>query len=108
MASSGYLTINDGIMPDASSARGLSTSFSVNLECSQNAAETNGSYAFKVYFSKTINRLAPIGNPVKNAKMLISKYAGCDEAAKVRKVVLALARIKLSVSQEQFRFRLTE
>lgn len=108
MASYGYLTINDGIMPDSSVARGLSTSFAVGLDCSPQNAVSNRGYVHKAFFSKTINRIASTRNPVKNAKMVVSEYAGCDEASKVRNRVLALARIKLSISQEQFRFRLPE
>jgi hypothetical protein len=108
MASYGYLTINDGVMADASVGPGIATSFSVGLGCSQNAVSLNGNLYAKAYFSKTINRIASVKNPIKSAKMFVSEYAGCNEASMVRNRAVAMARIKLSISQEEFRFRLPE
>lgn len=107
MSSYGHLKVNDGIRPDASVGPGISTSFSVGLGCSQNAIRTIGGGArSKAYFSKVFNRIAPMANPIRNAKFFVSEYAGCDEASMVRSRALALARVKLSISNEEFRFRL--
>lgn len=108
MASYGYATINDGVMADASAGGGINTSFMVHLGCSQNAISIGGNVYSKAYFSKTLERIASIKNPVKAAKRVVSEYAGCDEASMFRNRVLALARIKLSVSSEQFRFKVPE
>lgn len=110
MTSYGQLTINDGVLPDASATSSISTSFSVVLTCSQNVLSLGPNSAIshvdRVFFSKTINRVAPSRNPVGRAKSLISGFAGCREASLVRKRVLAMSRIRLSISEEEFRFRL--
>lgn len=111
MTSYGQLTINDGVLPDSSATSSISTSFSVVLTCSQNVLSLGPtssvlSHGNKVSFSKTINRVAPSRNPVGRAKSLISGFAGCREADMVRKRILAMSRIRLSISEEEFRFRL--
>jgi hypothetical protein len=106
MASQGQLTINDGILSDSSATSSMSTSFSVVLTCSQNVLSLDGTYADRVSFSKTFNRVAPSRNPIKRAKALISNFADCYEADIVRKRVLAMSRIRLSISEEEFRFKL--
>lgn len=97
----GYLVVNDGIMPDGSVDSSRLTSFRVGLECVQRTP--NGT----TRFSKNINRMTS-HNPIAKAKMMISEYAGCDEASKVRKTVIAISRLRISVSQDEFRFRLPE
>ena len=104
MASSGYLLLNDGILPDSSVGSDLS-SFELGLSCSAFAANAQGVHAG---FSKSLRRVASSRNPIRNAKLMISSYAGCDEASIVRKRVIAMSKIRLSVSGEEFRFRLPE
>lgn len=111
MTSYGQLIINDGVLPDASATSSISTSFSVVLTCSQNVLSLGSinspvSHGNRVSFSKTINRVAPSRNPVGRTKNFISGFAGCREASLVRKRILAMARIRLSISEEEFRFRL--
>lgn len=106
MESYGCLTINDGIFPDASATSSISTSFSVVLTCSQNALSLDGKSAERVLFSKKFHRIAPSKNTIARAKRFISDFAGCDEARIVRLRALAMSRIRLSISEEEFRFRL--
>lgn len=61
-----------------------------------------------VGYSKSIKRLAQGGNPVRSATSLVSDLAGCDEAHKVRRRAIALSRIRKTISEETFRFRLGE
>lgn len=68
--------------------------------------ETIASFRMTNVFSKRLDRIASSKNPIKSAKSAISEYAGCYEAAMVRKRAIALSRIRLSISGEQFRFRL--
>jgi len=108
-SSYGYLKINDGIMPDSSQTSDPFTSFSVGLECSQNTVSLSGVVSGSgVQFSKTIHRIAPNKNPIGNAKLFVSHYAGCGEASMLRNRILAMSRIRISVSEEEFRFRLPE
>lgn len=103
----GYLVVNDGIMGDSSSPRDLS-SFSVTLGCSSTAASLSTSTPPKISanYSKTLKRMASSKNPMKRAKRVVSEYAGCDEASIVRKRAIALASRRISISGEEFRFRL--
>jgi hypothetical protein len=95
MVAYGSLIINDGASDESSF--GVS-SLSVSLSCSFVPAG--------ISYSKKINRIASSKNPMKAAKSIISEYAGCDEASIVRKRAIALSRIRLSISGEEFRFRL--
>ena len=60
----------------------------------------------RVSYSRSYKRLASGGNTLKDAKDFISRFAGCDEAHKVRGRAIALSRIKNSISGETFRFPL--
>lgn len=88
MSSYGYLLINEG-------NKNIS-SFEIGLSC----------YEMQTQFSKFLRRIDDSKNPIKKAKMFISKYAGCDEASIVRKRIIAISRIKKTISGEKFRFRL--
>ena len=57
-------------------------------------------------YTKSLKRLASGGNPVAGAKLLVSEFAGCDEAHKVRGRAIALSRIHKTISGEVFRFPL--
>lgn len=57
-------------------------------------------------YSKTYKRLASGGNPLKDAKNFVATLAGCEEAHKLRKRVIALSRIKKTIYGETFRFPL--
>jgi hypothetical protein len=59
-----------------------------------------------VGYKKSIKRLAQGGNPVASATRLVSDLAGCDEAKKVRGRAIALSRIRKTISEETFKFRL--
>jgi hypothetical protein len=109
MESRGYLVVNDGIMPDASVGSSDKLSFRVGLRCSQRAVSLTGATS-SIYadFSKVINRIAPVKNPVRKAKTLVSEYAGCDEASMLRKRIIAIARTKISISGDEFIFRIPE
>lgn len=86
-------------------------SFVVELNYSDRAfrlSERNGRFSsdMSVSYSKQFKRLASGGNPLKAAKDFVAQFAGCDEAHKLRKRVIALARIKKTVDGEVFRFPL--
>lgn len=57
-----------------------------------------------VSYSRQFKRLASGGNPLKDAKEFVAMFAGCDEAHKLRKRAIALARTKRSISGIAFRF----
>jgi hypothetical protein len=57
-------------------------------------------------YSKTIKRIVSLKNPIAKAKTAVSEYAGCDEASMVRKRAIAMASRRVSISGEEFRFRL--
>lgn len=100
MPSYGRLTINDGILPDARSSS--MASFSLNITCFQNVYNGSG----LVSFSKSFERVASSRNPLDKAKLFLSRFIGCDEAARVRRRILAISKTKVSISEEEFRFRL--
>lgn len=59
-------------------------------------------------YSRTYKRLASGGNPLKDAKEFVAQFAGCDEAHKLRKRVIALARTRRTICGEAFRFPLED
>lgn len=73
-------------------------SFVVSDGLNKSATDISVSYA------RQFKRLASGGNPLKDAKEFVAKFAGCDEAHKLRKRVIALARTKSSISGIAFRF----
>lgn len=84
-------------------------SFVVELNYSDRAfrlSERNGRFSsdMSVSYSKQFKRLASGGNPLKAAKDFVAQFAGCDEAHKLRKRVIALAKIRKTVDGEVFRF----
>lgn len=57
-----------------------------------------------VEYSKSIRRVASASNPTRDLKRLVAQFSGCDEASKLRKRIIALSRIRNSISGETFRF----
>jgi hypothetical protein len=87
------------------------TTFLVDLHYHDSAfsyGTGKGFYAtdVRVSYSRSYKRLASGGNTLKDAKEFISRFAGCDEAHKVRGRAIALSRIRSSISGEVFRFPL--
>ncbi len=87
------------------------TTFLVDLHYHDTAfsyGSGKGFYAtdVRVSYSRSYKRLASGGNTLKDAKEFISRFAGCDEAHKVRGRAIALARTRTSISGEVFRFPL--
>lgn len=58
-----------------------------------------------VGYNKTVKRLAT-GQTISSAKRLVSEFAGCSEAHKVRGRAIALLRMRKTISGEVFRFPL--
>lgn len=85
--------------------------FVVSLNYSEQAYSLTGgmkrpSVGVVANYSQTFKRLASGGNPLKDAKNFVTQFAGCAEAHKLRKRVIALARMRKSISGESFRFPL--
>lgn len=108
--SSGSLDLGSGVISLFYSAASSSSSSSVALQTflivDYIYEETVSSFRMTNTFSKRIDRIASSKNPMKAAKAAVAEYAGCYEAAMVRKRAVALSRIRLSISGEEFRFRL--
>lgn len=73
-----------------------------SLEAGKSPYATNVS----ANYSRTYKRLASGGNPLKDAKNFVASFAGCEEAHKLRKRVIALSRIRKTIYGETFRFPL--
>lgn len=58
----------------------------------------------QIEFEKKISRIAPSKNALSEVTTRVAEYAGCYEAKKIRKKIIALSRIHNSVSTESFRF----
>lgn len=102
MKSYGNLVIYEDLAADLAS-------FKVDLFCSSRPVFLGGGSEAAIplaEYSKTIRRIAPSKNPLRLAKKAVSDYAGCDEASIVRKRIISLAKTRLSISGETFRFRL--
>jgi hypothetical protein len=87
------------------------TTFLVDLHYEDRAfsyGSGKGFYAteLRVSYSRSYKRLASGGNTLKDAKEFVSRFAGCEEAHKLRKRAIALSRIRNSISGESFRFPL--
>jgi len=87
------------------------TTFIVELNYSERAfrlSERDGRFApeMSVEYARQFKRLASGGNPLKDAKNFVAKFAGCNEAHKLRKRVIALSRMRNTISGESFRFPL--
>jgi hypothetical protein len=87
------------------------TTFVVELNYSERAfrlSERDGRFVpeISVEYSRQFKRLASGGNPLKDAKNFVAKFAGCNEAHKLRKRVIALSRMRNTISGETFRFPL--
>jgi hypothetical protein len=59
-------------------------------------------------YSKEYKRIAPDKNTVADLKSFVAQFAGCDEADKLRKRIVALTQLHGSVSSESFRFGVNE
>lgn len=97
--------------PRPSASASKSTTLVVDLYYNDHAylyAGRKAPIATSVYvgYSKSVKRLAQGGNPVGSATRLVSDIAGCDEAKKFRGRAIALSRIRKTISEETFRFRL--
>lgn len=100
--SSGIISLSYAVASSSSSSEALRTGLIVDYRYE----ETVSSFRMTNTFSKRIDRIASSKNPMKSAKSVVAEYAGCYEAAMVRKRAVALSRIRLSISGEEFRFRL--
>jgi hypothetical protein len=58
----------------------------------------------QIEYEKKILRIAPSKNVLSQATQKIAEYTGCYGAKKLRKIVIALSRIRNTVSEESFRF----
>lgn len=103
---------NDGALrPPVLMSKPGSTTFVVDLFYNERAylygGWKNPTFAgLNTDYSRSVRRLAPGGNPLAAAKRVVSEYAGCDEAHKVRGRAIALSRIRKTISGEVFRFPL--
>lgn len=61
-----------------------------------------------VEYGKTFTRIASDRNPVADVKRFTAQFAGCDEAVKLRRRMIAISRIHKSISDETFRFGLVQ
>lgn len=59
-------------------------------------------------YSREYKRIAPDKNTVADLKSFVAQFAGCDEAHKLRKRILALTSLRGSISSETFRFGIGE
>jgi hypothetical protein len=57
-----------------------------------------------VNYDKQYIRATSDKNPVGRAKSFIAQFAGCEEAQKVRRRMIALSKIRPSISNTSFRF----
>lgn len=55
-------------------------------------------------YSKHYKRISSSKNPVAAVKSFVSQFSSCDEAHKLRKRMIAMERIRNSISEETFRF----
>lgn len=97
----------EAIPPRLEPKSGLKT-FVVDLYYSENRVVYSGgrvlSTDLKIDYSKQFTRIASDRNPVKDTKAFVAQFAGCDEASKLRKRIIALSRIHNSISNETLRF----
>lgn len=102
----------DGALaPTSLSQKPGGTTFVVELNYNDNArlyveGKSPAATRIPVGYSKTYTRVAPSGSPLRAATDFVAKYAGCDEAQKVRRRAIALSRIHKTISGETFRFSL--
>lgn len=108
----GLVRINGALQPKAGTGvRAGGTTFLVDLHYHDRAysyGTGKGFYAtdIGVSYSRSYKRLAAGGNTLKDAKEFVSRFAGCEEAHKLRGRAIALSRIRSSISGEVFRFPL--
>lgn len=108
----GLVRINGALQPPAGTTiKPGGTTFLVDLHYHDRAYAYGSGKEFYateigVSYSRSYKRLASGGNTLKDAKEFISRFAGCDEAHKLRKRIIATARTKASISGMEFRFPL--
>lgn len=61
-----------------------------------------------VSYDKQFRRISSDKNPVRDVKSFIANIAGCAEASKIRRRMIALSRIHDTISEEVFRFGVQE
>jgi hypothetical protein len=107
----GLVRIGGALAPSRTSTHNHEgTTFVVDLNYSE-PVRTLGEgrqYAtdMSVSYSRRYKRLSSGGNPLKDAKSFVSQFAGCEEAHKLRKRIIAIAKTKKSISDLSFRFPL--
>lgn len=110
----GMVRIGGALQPEVgSSIKPGGTTFLVDLHYHDRAysyGSGTGLYATEigVSYSRSFKRLASGGNVLKDAKEFVSRFSGCEEAQKLRGRVIALSRIRKSISGESFRFPVEE
>lgn len=94
--------------PPAHNYGGITFTVDLNYSDTAHAIGEAGRYAtdITVAYSRRYKRLASGGNPLKDAKSFVSQFAGCEEAHKLRKRIIATAKTKVSISGLEFRFPL--
>lgn len=108
----GMVRINGALQPRAgTSIKPGGSTFVVDLHYHDRAYSYGVGKGFQatdvgVSYSSSYKRLVSGGNALKDAKDFISRFAGCHEAHKVRGRVIALSRLRKSISGEVFRFPL--
>ncbi len=60
-----------------------------------------------VDYEKQYRVISSNKNTAKEIKSLVSNFSNCEEAHKIRKRIIALQKIKSSISQELFKFPIT-
>jgi len=95
------------------SAKPGNLTFNVDLYYSKNAHIFNNNSNIQninnyISYQKSFKRLASGANPIRDAKNFVAQFAGCDEASKLRKRIIALAKMKVSISNDVFRFPIEE
>jgi len=107
----GLVRMDGALAPTSLSQKPGGTTFVVELNYNDNArlyvsGKSPAATRIPVGYSKTYTRVSPGGSPLRAATEFVSKYAGCDEAHKVRRRAIALSRIHKTISGETFRFHL--
>lgn len=94
--------------PDSQVYGGTTFTVGLNYSDTAHAIGEAGRYAtnITVAYSRGYKRLASGGNPIKDAKEFVARFAGCEEAHKLRKRIIATAKTKTSISGVEFRFPL--
>lgn len=60
--------------------------------------------ALPVEYDKTIRRISSAKNVLNEVANVVATYSDCDEARKLRKRMIAISKLRNSISNEKFRF----